>query len=142
MPDTNFDRERRLNARMEDINRIECVVGRADRSRVDREGTMLERARRMEAELRAHESSEAGLAAFDRLVQLAQEKSSPHWRAVADFLQALREGGPLPLGLLRLPAQPVADDMIAALDAWRIARLDLVSQVPGGAQRVARALSR
>ncbi|HYE40926.1 MAG TPA: hypothetical protein VEB23_13400, partial [Ramlibacter sp.] len=62
------ERERRHQASLERINQVELVVGRADRCRVDHEGTLLERARLLAEELRSHEATEAGLAALDRLL--------------------------------------------------------------------------
>ncbi|TWO68441.1 hypothetical protein FN976_22685 [Caenimonas sedimenti] len=137
------DRERRHQARLAQINRVQVVVGRADRSRIDHEGTLLERARLLSQEVDAHAATERGLDAFARLLRLAEEE--PHSRAgqhVVPFLAAVWNGQPLPIAALRVPAPAVADDMLAVLDAYRHARLNIADQVEGGAERVARLLRR
>ena len=135
------DRERRHQARLAQINRVQVVVGRADRARVDHEGTLLERARLLSQEVDAHEATERGLSAFARLLRLAEE--DPHSRTgqhVIPFLSAVWNGQPLPITALRVPAPAVSDDMLAVLDAYRHARLNLAEQVEGGAAWVARVL--
>lgn len=137
------DRERRHQARLAQIERVQVVVGQADRARVDHEGTLLERARLLCEEMDAHEATERGLAAFARLLRLAEEErhaeSACH---VLAFLGALREGQPLPVDALRVAAPAVGNDMLAVLDAFRYARLDLAAQVEGGPHRLAQALRR
>lgn len=135
------DRESRHQARLAQINRVQVTVGRADRLRIDHEGTLLERARLLSQEVDAHAATERGLDAFARLLQLVEEaprRGSGHH--VRTFLRAVWNGEPLPLTALRLPEAAVSDDMLAVLDAFRHARVNLEEQVEGGAARVARAL--
>lgn len=136
------ERERRHQARLERIGRVQVVAGRGDGLRVDHEATLLERARMTVQELASHEATERGLAAFDRLLRHAASRDARHSPDVARFLRAVRDRAALPLDLLRGVPAPVADDMLAVLDAFRHARLSLAEQVPGGAQRVARILAR
>lgn len=136
------DREHRHQARLAQINQVQVVVGRADRTRIDHEGTLLERARLLSQEVDAHEATERGLAAFARLLRLGEEEfHSTTGQHVIPFLDALWNGRPLPLAALRVPAPAVGDDMLAVLDAWRHARSDLAGELEGGAARVARLLT-
>ena len=134
------DRERGHRANLERINRVQQVVGRGDCMRIDHEGTLLERARLMAEEYRSHEATEAGLAALDRLLRAAEEPGSPHGRDVAAFISAIWGHQPLAIDALRVLDTGTGDDMIAVLDAWRFARLNLVEHVEGGPRRVARAV--
>ena len=136
------DRERRHQSNLERINRVQLVVGKGDRMRVDHEGTLLERARLLGEEVRSHEATERGLAAFDRLLAIAEEREARHQRDVASFLTAIWNNRPLPLRTLRGLDLQVGDDMLAVLDAFRHARLNLAEHVPGGAARVGRVLAR
>ena len=52
------DRERRHEANLERINRVQLVCGTGDRMRVDHEGTVLERARMMVEEMSSHQATE------------------------------------------------------------------------------------
>ncbi|GAB3647694.1 DUF7673 family protein [Ramlibacter alkalitolerans] len=135
------ERERRHHASLERINRVQLVVGRGDRMRVDHEGTLLERARMLAEEMRSHQATELGLAAFDRLLRRAEERDARHTRDILAFVSALWNNRPLPLNTLRGLDVPVGDDMLAVLDAFRYARLDLVEAVEGGPRRVARLLN-
>ncbi|HET8747630.1 MAG TPA: hypothetical protein VFM98_18675 [Ramlibacter sp.] len=135
------ERERRHRASLERINRVQLVVGRGDRMRVDHEGTLLERARMLGEEMRSHEATEQGLAAFDRLLRLAEERDARHTRDILVFLSAVWSNRPLPLATLRGLDPAVGDDMLAVLDAFRYARLDLVEAVEGGPRRVAHLLA-
>jgi len=137
----NVERQRRHHASLERINRVQLVVGRGDRMRVDHEGTLLERARMLAEEIRSHEATELGLAAFDRLLRRAEERDARHGRDILVFLSAVWSNRPLPLGTLRGLDTAVGDDMLAVLDAFRYARLDLVEAVEGGPRRVARLLA-
>lgn len=134
------ERERRHQVNLDRIASVQVVVGRGDRMRVDHEGTLLERARMLEEELRSHAATEAGLAAFDRLLRLLEKRDSRHTRDIASFLQAVWCQKPLPLATLRGLDPAVGDDMLAVLDAFRHARLNLAEHVDGGARRVARVL--
>ncbi|WBY02735.1 hypothetical protein PE066_04120 [Ramlibacter tataouinensis] len=136
------DRERRHRANLERINRIQQVVGRGDCMRVDHEGTLLERARLMADEYRSHQATEAGLLAFARLLRVAEEQVSPHARDVAVFISAVWSNQPLPIATLRGLDIATGDDMLAVLDAWRFARLNLVEHVEGGPRRVAHVVGR
>jgi hypothetical protein len=135
------DRERRHQGNLERINNVQVVVGRGDRARIDHEGTLLERARLTIEELRAHEATERGLAALDRLLRTLEEGRSRHAHDVAAFVAALRENKPLPLTLLRGADQPVGDDMLEVLDAYRHARIELLEHVRGGPRRVGKVLA-
>jgi hypothetical protein len=134
------ERERRHQANLERINLTQRVVGRGDRMRIDHEGTLFERARMLEEEVSAHRATEAGLAAFDRLLKVVEERNVRHARDVALFLEAVWSNKPLPLVAMRGLEQQVGDDMVAVLDAFRYARLNLAQHVEGGARRVARSL--
>lgn len=138
---TQAKRERRHQDKLERINQVQVVSGRGDRMRVDHEATLLERARLMEEEVRAHRATEKGLAALDRLLRVAEERQSRDARDVAAFIAALWNGEPLPLATLRGLEQANGDDMLEVLDAWRYARLNLVENVKGGPIRVARLLA-
>lgn len=133
-------REGHHRANLESIQRVQLVSGRGDRTRIDHEATVLERARLTGEEICSHQATEQGLAALERLLRLAEDGRSRHARDVVSFLVTVRDGGALPLRLLRGLEQPVADDMLAVLDAYRHARLDLVAHVQGGPQRLARAV--
>lgn len=134
------ERERRHESNLERIAQVQVVTGRGDRIRVDHEGTVLERARMTTEELCSFEATERGLAAFDRLLRLADERQSRDTRDVAQFLAAVWNGQPLPLRTLRCAEPAVGDDMLAVLDAYRYARASLPEQVEGGPARVARVL--
>ena len=136
------ERERHHQANLERINQMELVVGRADRCRVDHEGTLLERARLLSEELRSHAATEAGLAALDRLLRTAEERQSPHVADILAFVAAIWNNRPLPLLTLRGLEQSVGDDMLVVLDAFRYARVNLAQDVPGGPRRIARLLER
>lgn len=131
------ERERRHQASLERINHVQVVVGRGDNLRIDHEGTLLERARMLAEELRAHDATERGLAAFARLLGIAEEGGAPD---VVLFLQAVWSNKPLPLAALRGLEPAVSDDMLAVLDAYRYARLNLAEQVAGGARGVSKVL--
>jgi hypothetical protein len=135
------ERERRHRASLERINHVQLVVGRGDRMRVDHEGTLLERARMLAEEIRSHETTELGLAAFDRLLRRAEERETPHGRDILAFIAAVWSNRPLPLNTLRGLDAATGDDMLAVLDAFRYARVDLVETVDGGPRRVARLLN-
>jgi hypothetical protein len=134
------DRERRHRAVLEHIDGVQLVTGRGDRTRIDHEGTLLERARMLGAELNSHEATERGLASLDRLLRRLEEPEHRHGLDVARFVEAVWRHKPLPLGSLRALDAATGDDMLAVLDAYRHARLDLVEQVEGGPRRVARVM--
>jgi hypothetical protein len=136
------ERQRRHDASMERIQRMQRVVGQGDRLRVDHEGTVLERARLMMEEIRSHEATELGLAAFDRLLRLAEERDPRYHRDIVCFLAAIWNNQSLPLVTLRGLDQSVGDDMVAVLDAFRYGRINLAEQVEGGPPRVVRAVRR
>jgi hypothetical protein len=135
-------RERQHQGNLARINNVQVVTGRGDRSRVDHEATLLERARLTMEEMSAHRATESGLAALDRLLRILEEGRSPHLRDVATFVVALWNNQPLPLATLRGLEPAIGDDMLAVLDAFRYARLNLVEGVRGGPRRVARAIDR
>ena len=134
------ERERRHHANLDQINRVQLVVGLGDRTRVDHEGTLLERARMTGEELSSYQATELGLAAFARLLRHAEERDSPHLKDIREFIAAVRGNRVLPLAALRGVTQDIGDDMLAVLDAFRYARLNLAEQVEGGPGRVAKVL--
>ena len=136
------ERERRHHANLERIDRVQLIVGTGDRMRVDHEGTLFERARLMGEEIRSHEATERGLVAFDRLLCAADEGDARHQRDVVAFLTAVWNNRSLPLRTLRGLDESIADDMLAVLDAFRYARLNLAAHVPGGPARVGRVLGK
>lgn len=136
------DRERRHHANLERIDEVQVLVGRGERARVDRIGTVLEQARLMSEELSSHRSTELGLAALDRLLRRLEERGPRKGRDIAEFIAALWNDQPLQLRILRGQDHATGDDMVAVLDAFRFARLNLVQHVDGGPRRVGRALGR
>jgi hypothetical protein len=136
------ERERRHQTNLERIQRVQLVVGRADRLRVDHEGTLLERARLTMEEISSHEATERGLLAFERLLRLAEERDSRQTRDIVNFLSAVWNNKSLPLITLRGLEQSVGDDMMAVLDAFRYARLNLAEHVEGGPLRVERVVNK
>jgi hypothetical protein len=134
------ERQRRHDASLERIQRMQRVVGQGDRLRVDHEGTVLERARLMVEELRSHEATELGLAAFDRLLHVVEERHPRCHHDVVCFVAAIWNNQSLPLVTLRGLDQSIGDDMVAVLDAFRYGRINLAEQVEGGPARVVRAV--
>lgn len=134
------EREGHHQANLERIQQVQLVSGRGDRTRIDHEATVLERARLTEEEICSHRATELGLVALERLLGVAEAARSRHTADVVAFLALVRDNGAMPLRLLRGLDTPLADDMLAVLDAYRHARLDLLANVPGGAQRLARAV--
>src|SRR4051794_32966219 len=82
-------RERRHRCNVERINEVQLLVGTGDQARVDHEGTLLERARLLVEEIRSHDATEQGLAAFDRLLCRAEEQRD---RGTARTIVAIIEG--------------------------------------------------
>lgn len=136
------ERERRHRGNLARINQVQLVVGTGDLARVDHEGTLLERARLMVEELRSHEATERGLAAFERLLRLVEEGPPGQAARVAAFIAAVWEDQPIRLSALRGFGTEVGDDMLAVLDGQRYARLTLAQHVNGGARRVTRLLEK
>jgi hypothetical protein len=136
------ERERRHQANLERIQRVQLVVGRADRLRVDHEGTLLERARLTMEEISSHDATERGLLAFERLLRMAEERDGRQTRDIVSFLSAVWNNKSLPLITLRGLEQSVGDDMLAVLDAFRYARLNLAEHIEGGPLRVERVVSK
>jgi hypothetical protein len=134
------ERERRHHASLERINHVRLVVGRGDRLRIDHEGTLLERARLLAEEIASHQATERGLAAFDRLLRIAEEAGPRQAGDIVAFVAAITEGEPLQLSALRGVDPPVGEDMLAVLDAFRYARVNLAAQVDGGPARICRLL--
>ena len=136
------DRERRHQANLDRILGVQLVVGRGDRLRIDHEGTLFERARLTGEEISSHLATESGLAALDRLLRRVEERDSRQSRDIVRFVAAIWNQQPLPLATLRGLEQPIGDDMVAVLDAFRYARLNLAEHVDGGPARVARVLKK
>lgn len=137
------ERERRHEQNLERINQVQLVVGRGDRSRVDHEATLLERARLMVEEVRSHDATERGLAAFDRLLRSAEEeRNARRARCIVEFIEALWNDKPMRLSSLRGMPHLVQDDVIAVLDGFRYSRLALAEHVAGGPRRVVKLLER
>lgn len=137
---TQAERERRHEQRLAQINDVQVVRGRGDGSRIDHEATLLERARMLSLEMSSHHATELGLAAFDRLL-CSVEQGGAQQGQLAQFIDALWNRKPLPLALLRGLEPGTGDDVMAVLDAWRHARVDVALQVRGGPRRVARAMA-
>jgi hypothetical protein len=135
-------RERQHQANLERIQLVQRVVGRGDHLRIDHEGTVMERAQLTFDELNSHAASERGLLALEQLLRVAEESDTRQTRDIACFIAAVWHKEPLPLLTLRGLEQSVGDDMLAVLDAFRYARLNLVEQVNGGPRRVARVLAK
>lgn len=139
---SKLERERRHQASLDRINQVQRVVGYGDRTRIDHEATVFERARMLAEEIGSHDATERGLAALDRLLRVAEERGPRQSRDIAVFLAAIWSNAPLPLRTLRGLDAAVGDDMLAVLDAFRYARLDLAQHVEGGPARVARIVNR
>jgi hypothetical protein len=135
------ERERRHERRLAQINTVQVVRGRGDAARIDHEATLLERARLLDEELGSHNATELGLVAFDRLLRRIEAARADTPPALVQVVDAVWNGKPLPLTLLRGLPPALGDDVMAVLDAFRHARVDLVEQVRGGARRVSRACS-
>jgi hypothetical protein len=134
------ERERRHQANLDRIDRVQLVCGSGDGLRIDHEGTLFERARMLAEEISAHQATELGLASLDRLLRRAEERDLRHRRDILAFVAAIWNNRPLALATLRGLEQSVGDDMLAVLDAFRYGRLNLVEHVEGGPRRVTRAL--
>jgi hypothetical protein len=134
------ERERRHQANLDRIDRVQRVCGSADGLRIDHEGTLFERARMLGEEISAHQATELGLAALDRLLRRVEGRDLRHRRDILSFVAAVWNNKPLALATLRGLEQSVGDDMLAVLDAFRYGRLNLVEHVEGGPRRVTRAL--
>jgi hypothetical protein len=134
------ERERRHQANLDRIDRVQRVCGSADGLRIDHEGTLFERARMLGEEISAHQATELGLAALDRLLRRVEGRDLRHRRDILSFVAAVWNNKPLALATLRGLEQSVGDDMVAVLDAFRYGRLNLVEHVEGGPRRVTRAL--
>lgn len=134
------ERERRHQANLDRIDRVQLVCGSADGLRIDHEGTLFERARMLGEEISAHQATELGLAALDRLLRRIESRDLRHRRDILAFVAAVWNNKPLALATLRGLEQSVGDDMVAVLDAFRYGRLNLVEHVDGGPRRVTRAL--
>lgn len=136
------ERERRHRANLERLNQVQLVVGTGDKARIDHEGTLFERARLMAEELRSHQATEGALAAFDRLLRVAEEGQGCGAPSVGDFIAAVWEDQPLRPSALRAVGGDLGDDMLAVLDGLRYGRLALALHVTGGPRRVVRLLER
>ena len=136
------ERERRHRANLDRVNQVQLVVGTGDRARIDHEGTLFERARLMAEELRSYEATERALAAFDRLLRVAEESQACSARQVGDFIAAVWEDQPLRPSALRAVGGDLGDDMLAVLDGLRYGRIALAQHVTGGPGRVMRLLDR
>lgn len=136
------ERAQSHEASLRRIETVRLVSGRGDRSRIDHEGTLMERARLTMEELEAYRATERGLEALDRLLRIAEESHPGRATEIFGLLAAVRDHQPISLDLLRGPPPAVAEDMLAVIDAYRWARLPLVEQVEGGPRRVARVLAR
>jgi hypothetical protein len=129
-------RERRHQANLRKIQAVQRIAGTGDTARIDHEGTVLERARLMMDEISSHQATERGLQALDRLLRFVERNDSPQVRDVLRFIDAIWNNHPLPLMTLRGLDQSAGDDMLAVLDAWRYARLNLIEHAEGGPTRV------
>lgn len=91
---------------------------------------------------RADLATEVGVAAFARLLALAEDSNSGQIRRVAAFLASAYNGQAFPLDHYELRAVDVGigDDMLQCLDALRWARADLHTLVPDGDARLRRVI--
>lgn len=135
-------RERRHQASLRKIQSVQTIAGTGDTARIDHEGTVLERARLMMDEISSHQATERGLQALDRLLRLAEAGESRQAGDIVRFIDAIWNNHPLPLMTLRGLEQSAGDDMLAVLDAWRYARLNLVEHADGGPARVGAVLKK
>lgn len=136
------ERERQHQRNLARIDGVQVVTGRGDQARIDHEGTLLERARLTCEEFAAHQATERGLAALDRLLRIVEENQSPRTAGLSAFIAAVWNERPMHLTHLRGQDMAIADDMLDVLDAYRHARLNLVENVRGGPRRVMKALDR
>jgi hypothetical protein len=135
-------RERRHQANLRKIQSVQRIAGSGDTARIDHEGTVLERAKLMMDEISSHQATEKGLQALNRLLRTAELGESRQTRDIVRFIDAIWNNQPLPLMTLRGLDQSVGDDMVAVLDAWRYARLNLVEHAEGGPARVGAVLKK
>ncbi len=93
---------------------------------------------------RADRATEAGAAAFARLLTLAEDRNSGQIRRVAAFLASTYNGQAFPLDPFELRAVDVdiGDDMLRCLDALRWARADLHTLVADGDARMRSVIAR
>ena len=93
---------------------------------------------------RADHATEAGAAAFARLLTLAEDRNSGQIARVAAFLASTYNGQAFPLDPFELRAVDIdiGDDMLRCLDALRWARADLHTLVPDGDARMHRVVQR
>ena len=87
---------------------------------------------------RACEATRKGAQAFERLLHLAEQRSSGQIARAAGFIAATYNGDAFKLNPFELRCVDVAisDDMLLCLDALRWARTDLYRLVPDGDRRV------
>ena len=91
-----------------------------------------------EHDARSRQATQAGVDAFARLLQLAEEGDSGQIGRIARFLAATYNGRAFPLDLFEMRAVDIAisDDMLACVDALRWGRADLHTLVPDGDARL------
>lgn len=87
---------------------------------------------------RSDTAEAAAVAAYERLLQLAEAGFSGQARTVAQFVAATFDGQSFGFDLfdLRTVDMSIADDMLVCLDALRWGKADLYKLVPDGYSRI------
>ena len=112
----------------------------SDMTIIERDRLILENANFMVLETRAHQDTEAGCEAFERLLTLTESGDTDQTQSVAKFLAAIWGASLLdPSGLSDLDPN-IADDCIAVLNALRWGRLCVSTMVDDANVRVPRTL--
>ena len=93
---------------------------------------------------RSRQATSSGAAAFERLLALAEERSSGQIPRIARFLAATYNGQAFSLDPFELRAVDIAisDDMLSCLDALRWGRADLHTLIPDGDTRLQAVIDR
>jgi hypothetical protein len=94
------------------------------------------------AETRSFEDTEAGIAALERLLAIAEAHDSGQVDAIAGFLGALFGDGLLDLRNLRGVDEDIGQDMMSVLQAFMRARISVENMAEDAERRVRRILER
>jgi hypothetical protein len=96
------------------------------------------------SDARSREAEPAGVRAFARLLELAEQRDSGQIRRIAQFLAATYNGQVFQFDLFDLRCVDIAisDNMLTCLDALRWGRADLYALVPDGDARVRSVIDR
>jgi len=92
----------------------------------------------------SRQATQAGAQAYERLLRLAEERSSGQIPRIAGFLAATYNGHAFKFDLFELRAVDLAisNDMLCCLDALRWGRADLHTLVVDGDARMRRVIER